>query len=134
MAVAGNADPMLGYLTTVVPPASAIARARREADDISHAAASSGAPGAVGSDGAPKPGVETIERLAVKLGVDGRAGVRRMQERGFDIALPESAAAARLDSNQRTRATRSTLRFDEEPARRDASPRKPASAHGSGDA
>jgi len=121
MAVAGNADPMLGYLTTSFRQHPQL-RGRAGKRMTSAMQQRLAALGAVGPDGAPRPGVETIERLAAKLGVDGRAAVRRMQERGFDIALPESAAAARLETIY-THARRALYAAIDENVLRDASPR-----------
>ncbi len=121
MAVAGNADPMLGYLTTSFRQHPEL-RGRTGKRTTTAMQQRLAALGAVGPDGAPRPGVETIERLAAKLGVDGRAGVRRMQERGLDVALPEPAAAARLDGIY-THARRALYASIDENVIRDASPR-----------
>jgi ethanolamine ammonia-lyase large subunit len=97
MAVAGNADPMLGYLTTSFREHPALrARVRRQTTFEMQQRLI--ALGALDSDGAPKPGAETVVRLASILGIDGRRQVRILQERGFDIGLQPAQADARLNA------------------------------------
>ena len=105
MGVAGNADPMLGYLTTSFRqhPALRHRNRRRVTSAMERRLA---ALGAIANDSAPKPGDEQVLALYEKYargGGDGRAKLRQLRERGFDIGYglgPDGAPPAmqqRLD-------------------------------------
>jgi ethanolamine ammonia-lyase large subunit len=97
MAVAGNADPMLGYLTTSFRqhPRLRHRTGRRVSSAMSHRLVQIGA---LHSDGASKPGVESLAALyaaykkagadtrsSAALASEGRVRVDHLRERGFDI-------------------------------------------------
>ena len=110
MAVAGNADPMLGYLTTSFREHPSLRRrvGRRTATAMERRLA---ALGALGRDGVPQPGVETVTRLyaaytgsggdrrsADAIEDEGRQRILEMRERGFDVGgIDSSTAEARVD-------------------------------------
>ena len=110
MAVAGNADPMLGYLTTSFrehPPLRSRV-GKRMASPMERRLTTLGAI----SDGAPKPSAETVAHLYAayaKAGGDartrssleeeGRRRLHELRERGFDLgALPSAEADARIEA------------------------------------
>jgi ethanolamine ammonia-lyase large subunit len=111
MAVAGNADPMLGYLTTSFrehPPLRRLLRRRvttrmfRQLTDL----------GIFDSEGVSTPGSESVARLwaiyqkaggehrtVVTLEEEGRRKVNELRERGFDLGgMEEAQADARVDT------------------------------------
>ena len=96
MAVAGNADPMLGYLTTSFREHPAL-RAGIGRGMTSAMQRRLVALGALHADGSPKPGRETLAHLASFFGLDSNAALRTLQERGFDVGLQPEDAARRLD-------------------------------------
>lgn len=121
MAVAGNADPMLGYLTTSFREHPDLrARVRRQMTFEMQQRLM--ALGALDSDGAPKPGTETVAHLASMLGADGPRQLRKLQERGLDIGLQRAQADARLDAIY-AHARRALYATIDEAVIRDASPR-----------
>ena len=111
MAVAGNADPMLGYLTTSFREHPHLRRSvgRQPASAMLQRLM---VLGAVGQDGEPRPGPHTVAALYAayaKAGGDsrtmsaledeGRRHVHALRERGFDVSGIEPAEAdARLDA------------------------------------
>jgi ethanolamine ammonia-lyase large subunit len=111
MAVAGNADPMLGYLTTSCrehPQLRRLVR-RRMASAMSQRLT---ALGVFSRDGEPVPEEQTIARLYATyaraggdtrasslLEDEGRRHVHELQERGFDLGgLDPSASNRRLEA------------------------------------
>src|SRR4029077_18069006 len=97
MAVAGNADPMLGYLTTAFREHP---RLRQQAGRrmTSRREARLRALGVLTAEGTPRPGAYTVARFyAVHAGRggdrrasstledEGRRRVRELRERGFDV-------------------------------------------------
>jgi ethanolamine ammonia-lyase large subunit len=110
MAVAGNADPMLGYLTTSFREHPSLRRGvgRRAAAAMERRLA---ALGAIGRDGAPQPGIDTVTRLyaayagsdgdrrsAEAIEAEGRQRILDLRERGFDVGgLDSSTAEARVE-------------------------------------
>jgi ethanolamine ammonia-lyase large subunit len=121
MAVAGNADPMLGYLTTSFREHPAL-RARVQRHMTFEMQRRLRALGALDSDGAPKRDAETVVRLSSILGIDGRREVRVLQEGGFDIGLQPAQADARLDAIY-AHARQALYATIDEAVVRDASPR-----------
>ena len=97
MAVAGNADSMLGYLTTSFREHPFL-RARAQRRMTSAMEQRLVALGAATRDGASRAGPATIARLASLLGVDGWRHLVALQERGRDIGLHTGEADARLDA------------------------------------
>lgn len=96
MGVAGNADPMLGYLTTSFREHPQLRRrAGRRITSAMHRRLV--ALGAIHEDGTANPGVQTIAHLASLAGVASSGALRRLRERGFDIGLQADEAAGRLD-------------------------------------
>ena len=109
MAVAGNADPMLGYLTTSFRQHPALRRhARRQMTSAMELRLI--ALGALGRDGEPQPGRETIARLyaayarnagdrrqASLLEEEALRQVDALRDRGLDLALGAPEADARLE-------------------------------------
>jgi ethanolamine ammonia-lyase large subunit len=111
MAVAGNADPMLGYLTTSFrehPRLRSQARRRmtsRMEERLTEL-------GVLTADGAPRPGVDTVARLyaiqTVKGGDtrasstledEGRRRVRELRARGFDVGgVDQQEADGRVEA------------------------------------
>jgi ethanolamine ammonia-lyase large subunit len=86
MGVAGNADPMLGYLTTSFRQHPKLRRhtARRMASAMAQRLSGLGL---LAEDDRPRPGSETLIALYdryAKSG-DGRARLARLQERGLDL-------------------------------------------------
>jgi ethanolamine ammonia-lyase small subunit len=135
MSVAGNADPMLGYLTT------SFREHPRLRDQVGRRITSSmqqrlRALGAVGNDGKPQPTPGTVAHLYAayaKAGGDRRSsssiedeGYRRLselRERGFDLGVTDpSAADARVDAIY-THARRALYAGVDEAVIKDASPR-----------
>jgi ethanolamine ammonia-lyase large subunit len=111
MAVAGNADPMLGYLTTSFRDHPSIRqRVGRQVTTAMQRRLI--ALDAVAHDGSPRPGAETVARLyavymrgngerrsIATLEDEGRRLLFELQSRGFDVGGAEPAAAdARLDA------------------------------------
>src|SRR5207248_4065135 len=110
MSVAGNADPMLGYLTTSFREHPRLRRetGRRIASPMEQRLTTLGA---MSGDGEPKPSSDTVAHLYAayaKAGGDhrtssaieeeGRRRLRALGERGFDLgAIDEATADARLD-------------------------------------
>jgi ethanolamine ammonia-lyase large subunit len=111
MAVAGNADPMLGYLTTSFREHPGLRR------QVGRSMTSAMAQrlmtlGLLGDDGEPTPGTDGIARLYAayaKAGGDrrttssledeGRRYVYELRERGFDLgAIESSTADARVET------------------------------------
>jgi len=121
MAVAGNADPMLGYLTTSFREHPAL-RARMNKQMTSLMQQRLRTLGAIDGDGAPKPGAETIAHLSSILGIDRPRQLRVVQDRGFDIALAPAEAEARLDAIY-AHARRALYAAIDDGVIRDASPR-----------
>ena len=97
MAIAGNADPMLGYLTTSFREHPDL-RARVRRQMTSRMQQRLVALGAVDYDGTPKPDAETVARLSSVFGTDGQRQLRTLQERGFDLGLQAAQADQRLDA------------------------------------
>ena len=97
MAVAGNADPMLGYLTTSFRE-HPVLRARVRRQMTSRMQQRLMALGALDTDGTPKPDAETVARLSSAFGIDGQRQLRILQERGFDLGLQAAKADQRLDA------------------------------------
>jgi len=111
MAVAGNADPMLGYLTTSFREHPRLRRqtGRRMTTAM---ALRLGALGVLERDGEPSPGVGTVARLYAlycRAGGDrrtpsvledeGRRMVHELRERGFDVGgTPPAEADVRLET------------------------------------
>ena len=110
MAVAGNADPMLGYLTTSFRDHGSIRRqvGRRIATPMQQRLTSLGA---LASDGSPRPGRETVarlyaayakaggdERTSLALEDEARRRLAELQARGFDLGGESDAAGARVDA------------------------------------
>ncbi|HUE84850.1 MAG TPA: ethanolamine ammonia-lyase subunit EutB [Vicinamibacterales bacterium] len=111
MAVAGNADPMLGYMTTSFrehPPLRASVQ-RRPASAMVQRLAVLGVPGDDGEPRARSHAVPGLYAAYAKAGGDGRTvdaledeGRRRLhalRERGFDLGVSHASEAdARLDA------------------------------------
>jgi ethanolamine ammonia-lyase large subunit len=111
MSVAGNADPMLGYLTTSFRQHPELRRqlGRRMASPMERRLTDLGA---LGLDGEPTPGPGTVARLyaayakgggdrrsASSLESEGRRRLRELGDRGFDLGgINPSDADARLDA------------------------------------
>jgi ethanolamine ammonia-lyase large subunit len=111
MAVAGNADPMLGYLTTSFREHPRLRRTvRRRITSAMETRLS--ALGVLDRDGEPGPGPDTIARLyaayarqtgdrrtSTSLEEEGRERLHELRERGFDLGgIEQSAADARLEA------------------------------------
>jgi len=109
MAVAGNADPMLGYLTTSFRQHPALRRrvGRRMTSAMEQRLV---ALGALGPDGEPRPGSETVARLYATyarnagdrrqsslLEEEASRQLRELRDRGLDLATESPDADARLD-------------------------------------
>jgi ethanolamine ammonia-lyase large subunit len=109
MAVAGNADPMLGYLTTSFRQHPAL---RRHAGRLMTSAMEQRllALGAIGPGGEPRSGSETVARLyaayarnsgdrrqASLLEEEALRQLNALRERGLDLALDGPEADARLE-------------------------------------
>jgi ethanolamine ammonia-lyase large subunit len=111
MAVAGNADPMLGYLTTSFREHPLLGRAvgRTVATPMQRRLVELGA---LAANGAPRPGVDSVARVyaawcaaggdrrtASTLEDEGRRRVGELRERGFDLGgAPPTTADARVDA------------------------------------
>jgi ethanolamine ammonia-lyase large subunit len=111
MAVAGNADPMLGYLTTSFRehPQLRAGTGRQIASAMRHRMS---ALGVLSADGAPNPGADTVARLYAQytsaggdrrssetLEDEGRRKLFALRDRGFDLGVVDTAAAdTRLDT------------------------------------
>jgi ethanolamine ammonia-lyase large subunit len=114
MAVAGNADPMLGYLTTSFREHPVLRRTvgREMATSMHRRLTQLGALSAGAHLSTPRPGPDTVGALYsafVKAGGDSRSGetiadegrrrLADLQERGFDLGgLDAARADARLDA------------------------------------
>jgi ethanolamine ammonia-lyase large subunit len=111
MAVAGNADPMLGYLTTSFRDHPSLrGQVRRRMTSSMERRLT--ALGALGGDGEPKPAPDTVARLyaayakaggdrraLTSLEEEGRLRLNELRERGFDLGVAKpSEAKARLDA------------------------------------
>ena len=135
MSVAGNADPMLGYLTTSFREHPRLRHriGRRITSTMEQRLR---ALGAMGNGGEPKPTSGTVAHLYAayaKAGGDRRSsssiedeGHRRLselRERGFDLGVTDSSAAqARVDAIY-THARRALYACVDEAIIKDASPR-----------
>jgi ethanolamine ammonia-lyase large subunit len=111
MAVAGNADPMLGYLTTSFREHANLRRqtGRAMASPMSRRLA---ALDALDARGQPRPGPHTVARLSAlyaraggdrrpmaALEEDGRRQIHELRERGSDLGIADAAEAdARVDA------------------------------------
>jgi ethanolamine ammonia-lyase small subunit len=121
MAVAGNADPMLGYMTTSFRQHPEL-RAQVGKRMTSAMQQRLVALGAIAPDGSPTPGAETIAKLASLLGIDGGRELRRLQDRGFDLGLSPAESASRLERIY-AHARQALYSSIDEGVIRDASPR-----------
>ena len=121
MAVAGNADPMLGYMTTSFRQHPDLRRqaGKRMTSSMQQRLV---ALGAIAPDGSPNPGAETIAALASLLGIDGRRTLRELQDRGFDLGLPPADSQSRLERIY-AHARRALYASIDEGVIRDASPK-----------
>jgi len=134
MAVAGNADPMLGYLTTSFrehPRLRGQVR-RRMTSSMEQRLTALDVPG---PDGEPKPGADTVARLyatyarsggdrrtSSSLEEEGRRRLHELRERGFDLGIAEASEAdARIETIY-THARRALYATVDEGIIRDASP------------
>ena len=121
MAVAGNADPMLGYMTTSFRQHPELRR--RAAKQMTSAMQQRlAALGVLAADGSSRPGADTIAKLSSPLGLDGRRELRQLQDRGFDLGLPAAESALRLQTIY-AHARRALYSCIDEGVIRDASPR-----------
>src|SRR5689334_2791552 len=121
MAVAGNADPMLGYLTTSFREHPFL-RARVGRRMTSAMEQRLVALGTVTADGASRPGPASILRLATLFGLDGMRQLMELEERGLDLNLDADAADRRLDAIY-AHARRALYATIEDGVIREASPR-----------
>ncbi len=135
MSVAGNADPMLGYLTTSFREHP---RLRRQVDRrmTSSMEQRLTALGVLGHDGEPKPGTDTVahlyatyarkggdRRTAASLEEAGRRRLYELRERGFDLGVADASEAdARVEAIY-THARRALYATVDDGIIRDASPR-----------
>src|SRR5262245_7871703 len=135
MAVAGNADPMLGYLTTSFREHPRLRRAsgRRITSAMETRLAALGVPD---RDGEPMPGPGTVARLyasyarntgdsrtSSSLEEEGRRRLHELRERGFDLGgIEPSQADARLEAIY-THARRALYATVGDDVIKDASPR-----------
>ncbi len=109
MAIAGNADPMLGYLTTSFRehPQLRHAVGRTMTDSMQRRLTDLGV---LSDEGRAAPGVTSVARLystyakaggdrrtRAALEDDARHRVHELRERGFDLSLSETESAVRLD-------------------------------------
>ena len=117
MAVAGNADPMLGYLTTSFREHPPLRRqvGRRTTSAMQARLTTLGA---IGEGGEPRPGANTTaalyatyakaggdRRTAPTLQDEGRRRLHALRERGFDLGgIDPTEADRRLESILRARA------------------------------
>jgi ethanolamine ammonia-lyase large subunit len=97
MAVAGHADPMLGYMTTSFRDHPFL-RARAGRRMTSAMEQRLVALTACTSDGASRAGPATIARLSAVLGLDGWRRLVELQERGLDIGLDAASPDALIDA------------------------------------
>jgi ethanolamine ammonia-lyase large subunit len=111
MAVAGNADPMLGYLTTSFRQ-HPLLRDRAQRRMTSRMEERLKALGAVAADGSVRPGVDSVARLyaaytaaggetrgAQALEDEGRRRLLEVRERGFDLGgVSQDEADARVEN------------------------------------
>jgi ethanolamine ammonia-lyase large subunit len=132
MAVAGNADPMLGYLTTSFRQHPVLRRhvGRQMTSAMQQRLI---ALGALGPDGEPQPGAETVARLYATYArnggdrqpaslVDASRELTHLRDRGLDVAMGPAEADARLDRIY-AHARRALYAVLDEGVIRDASPR-----------
>jgi ethanolamine ammonia-lyase small subunit len=112
---------MLGYMTTSFRQHPELRRrvARQMTSAMQQRLA---ALGAIGADGSPRPGADTIATLSSPLGVDGRRELRQLQDRGCDLGLPAAESASRLQTIY-AHARRALYSSIDEGVIRDASPR-----------
>ncbi len=110
MAVAGNADPMLGYLTTSFREHPRLRRqvGRHLSTPMQERLTTLGA---IAGGGEPMPGAESVarvyaayakaggdQRTSSSLDEEGRRAVYDLRERGFDLGMVDPAADARLEA------------------------------------
>ena len=111
MAVAGNADPMLGYLTTSFRehPATRRRLGKRLTTSMEQRLATLGA---LDADGAPRPGIASVSHLygafhkaggdtrsVASIEEEGRRRLEGLRERGFDLGgLAAADANARVEA------------------------------------
>ena len=135
MSVAGNADPMLGYLTTSFREHPRLRRqaGRRMTSPMEQRLR---ALGVLGHDGEPKPGADAVARLyaayarrsgdgrtSSSLEEEGRRRLYELRERGLDLGVVEASEAdARIEAIY-THARRALYATVDEGIVRDASPR-----------
>ena len=141
MSVAGNADPMLGYLTTSFREHPRLRHqvGRRITSSMEQRLR---ALGAMGNDGEPQPTSGTVAHLYAayaKAGGDrrssssiedeGRRRLSELRERGFDLGVTDAIGSRRAESmpSMRTRAARSTPALTRRHPRRE-----PSAAYASG--
>ena len=134
MAVAGNADPMLGYLTTSFrehPPLRSATRRRM----TTRMEARLKALGVLAADGSARPGTDSVGRLyaaysvmggdrrtAEALEEEGRRRLLELRERGFDLGgISQGEADARVEKLY-AHARRALYARVDEDVIRDASP------------
>jgi ethanolamine ammonia-lyase large subunit len=107
MAVAGNADPMLGYLTTSFrehdPLRSAAGRTstvamRRRLDALGHGEDAAATSGTVARLSARYAQAGGDSRSTAALEAEGRRTLGELQERGWDLGLDAARAASRVDA------------------------------------
>jgi ethanolamine ammonia-lyase large subunit len=109
MAVAGNADPMLGYLTTSFREHPQLRQAvgRRTTESMQSRLTDLGVQD---ERGQPVPGSSSVARLystyaraggdsrsSVTLEEEAMARLHELRERGFDLSLSDAESAARID-------------------------------------
>ena len=135
MSVAGNADPMLGYLTTSFREHPRLRRQVRRRITSSMEQRLT-ALGVLGRDGEPQPGADTVARLyaasarrsgdrraSSSLEEEGHRRLDQLRERGFDLGVAEASDAdARLDTIY-THARRALYATVDEAVIKDASSR-----------
>jgi ethanolamine ammonia-lyase small subunit len=110
MAVAGNADPMLGYLTTSFREYPANRRALGKSATVPMQERLT-ALGALAARAEPQPGADTVTRLYAlfmkrggdrrttdALDAEGRQRLQDLHAHGFDLALDSEASDARVDA------------------------------------
>ena len=135
MSVAGNADPMLGYLTTSFREHPRLRRqaGRRMTSPMEQRLT---ALGVLEHDGEPKPGAGTVARLyaayarrggdprtSSSLEEEGRRRLYELRERGFDLGVADASEAdARIEAIY-ANARRALYATVDEGIIRDASPR-----------
>jgi len=134
MSVAGNADPMLGYLTTSFREHPHLRRRlrRRITSAMEQRLV---ALGVFGRDGEAQPGADTVatlytvyarnagdRRAASPIEEDARRQLYNLREHGFDLGMESSAADVRLEAIY-AHARRALYAALDEAVIRDASPR-----------